>query len=54
MMSDFFTIPVIIAIFIALIGIVLILEPENLTQNQLESKKINHEFRSSKHKWEKS
>lgn len=33
-MSDFFTIPVIIAIFIAILAFLLILEPENLTQNQ--------------------
>ena len=53
-MSDFFTLPVLAAILIAVFAFLLILEPESLSQNSVEEKKLHHEFRSSKHKWEKS
>lgn len=53
-MSDLFTLPVLAAILIAIYAFLLILEPESLTQNSIEEKKLHHEFRSSKHKFEKS
>lgn len=41
-MSDFFTLPVIIAIFIAIFAFILILEPESLSENSFESKKMRY------------
>ena len=53
-MSDFFTLPVLGAIIIAVLAFLLLLEPESLSRNSVEEKKLHNEFRSSKHKWEKS
>lgn len=49
-----FTLPMLVALVIAILAFVLILEPENLASYSIEEKKIHYEFRSSKHKWEKS
>ena len=49
-----FSVPVIIALLIALVGCFLLLEPESLSTTSLEDKIMRNEFKSSKHKWDKS
>ena len=46
------SLPIVVALFIAVIALILILEPENMEKNTVEDKLLRKEFRSSKHKWE--
>ena len=41
-MLEFFTLPVLAAILIALFAFLLVLEPESLSQNSVEDKKLHH------------
>lgn len=46
-----FTVPIMVAILIALVACFLMLEPESLAKTSMEDKIMRNEFKSSKHKW---
>ena len=49
-----FTLPIVVALLVAVVACFLLLEPESLSQSSLEDKIMRNEFKSSRHKWERS